>query len=120
MCENKPALTVKLSVDGCVLSAQTTRIDDSLRGKGTLEMIGNYVICSHACGQLFQNRLCLSGDYPEYDGSVGTNRYNTPEDAKLARKAFQILIRRVNKKFHRGLDTTDEAWYVSGVGETPY
>ena len=100
-------LTVRFISKDCTLSAQTMYIDARLRGRGNLGDLNN---CYYVGSYIFHNlesggkSLCLEGSGRIDDGRVSTHEYHTPEDARLARKAFQTIIRKINNDSCTGAD----------------
>ncbi len=91
-------LKVKLSVECRRLTTKTTYIDDDLRNSGDLGDLGKYSVCSYTFHNLESagKTLCVEGSDHMEHGRVSSYVYNTSEDAKLARKAFQTIIRKIN------------------------
>ena len=96
-------LTVRfiISTNGKVLTSQTMYIDARLRGRGNLGDLNNYY---YVGSYIFHNlesggkSLCLEGSGRIDDGRVSTHEYHTPEDARVARKAFQTIVRQINSR----------------------
>ena len=95
---NGPArLSVKFSVKDCVLSAHVTSMSEGLREGHRLGRYKTYYIYSINHPQIDGRTLYVRGETCSHDNLVATYIYHTPEEAKLARKAFQTIIRTINK-----------------------
>ncbi len=89
-------VSVDFTVQGNVLYAKPVHIAESLRGECTIGHCGKFMLKSMTVPEMRNNKLFLNGTDRVEDGMTVLYRYGSSEGAKLARKAFQTTIRKIN------------------------
>ena len=94
-CHGK-LVSVDFTVKHNMLHIRTVHIDSSLRARNTLGQDGDYAVRSINCPESRRWTIFLNGDDRGCDGTPTSCRYASSEDVKVARKAFQTIIRKIN------------------------